>query len=434
MLKAIPYRVKIYMQINLKERGVFMAAIQLTLKTMKKWFEPENDSPKRLYNTLPFQRKAGIWNSITKSMFARSVIQDNYIPPIVFLKTGEEDLSNGKSVAVYQIEDGQQRLTALFDFLDGKYALHSSSPDAEVDNEIYELGGKYFDDLQEECKDSLQNHSFSVFIIEDYNDTEAEELFYLINSGVALSPVQKSKARMGTDNIRFFNLLLSGEFFTQAINMSFAQTMKEDDLLTLVQASMLFDARDGVYDCSKGIGAPACLAYASSIYENFSKEQKMRLSEVVSYLDKAFSGEKKVKFLSKNNLPVVIVNAYISFKSGNDPELFKHFIYDFAGEDGKSAPDRYKSGGGAGNVKLPKVNHRLYAMYEAMEIYFSTAFEDMPFDMDDDELDELIQNIGYRTDEYIVSEKAKEEMKRKKGEAINEEENADEGEESDEEE
>ena len=273
-------------------------SIPATLKNMKKWFEPEeNEGIKRLYNTLPFQRKAGMWNNFTKSMLVRSVIQDDYIPPLVFLKEDEVKPEGvKKSIAIYQIEDGQQRLTSLFDFIDGKYKLHSSTPDANIDGIDYQLAGKVFDELEDKCKDELLSRSFNIQIIEEYTPEEAEELFYLINSGVALSPIQKSKSRMGTDTIAFFMDLLQGTFFTQSINISAKQAQNEDDLLTLIQASILFDNKYSDNEFPKSIGAPACLAYADTIRNSFNEEQEERISEVVTYLDKAFTNDTKVKF------------------------------------------------------------------------------------------------------------------------------------------
>lgn len=52
-------------------------------------------------------------------------------------------------------------------------------------------------------------------LVENYTMSEAESLFYNINSGVSLSTIQKSKAKLGTDLIGFLNGLLQGSFFTQ---------------------------------------------------------------------------------------------------------------------------------------------------------------------------------------------------------------------------
>ena len=198
--------------------------------------------------------------------------------------------------------------------------------------------------------------------------------------------------------------------------------MNEDDLLTLIQSCILLDNKYEDREYPKGIGAPACLAYANEIRDNFSEEKIKRLGEIISYLDKAFSNDKKVKFLNKNNIPIVILNADIAMKpkNGKDykitPEMFRDFIFEFAGEDGKSAPSGYKAGSGAGNIKPPKVQQRLYVMLDAMRRKFSEGFnEELPFSKNVD-VNALNKQIEITTAEYNVNEAAMQERQKAKQE------------------
>lgn len=98
--------------------------LPLGLCKLKKYW----DSPERtLRCDLPFQRHSGVWSPITKSNLIWSMLADSYIPPIVLLKDRTED---GKGF-IYEIEDGQQRLTNLFSFMDGEWVLHGSTPEVE---------------------------------------------------------------------------------------------------------------------------------------------------------------------------------------------------------------------------------------------------------------------------------------------------------------
>lgn len=196
------------------------SSLPLGVNKLKKWWDDEN---RVLRCDLPFQRHAGAWSPITKSNLVWSILADSYIPPIVLLKDKSGVDERGKDTFLYNIEDGQQRLTNLFSFMDDGWTLHGATPIVEFDGFEYDLAGKKFSELPEELQNAISQYRFSVQCLENYTMQEAEALFFNINSGVALSVVQKSKAKMGTDLIQFFSGLLEGGFFTQAINITEAQ-------------------------------------------------------------------------------------------------------------------------------------------------------------------------------------------------------------------
>ena len=297
------------------------------------------------------------------------------------------------------------------------YPLHSSTPPVILDDKEYDIAGKFFSELDEDVQNELLNRNFSIALIEEYTQEDAEELFYLINSGVALSKIQKSKSKMGTKNIEFFTELLSGSFFTTNTVLSKKQAMNEDDLLTLIQASMLLDNEYYDRDYSS-IGAPAALDYATEIKDNYSKEQMDRIHRAIDYLDQAFEDDKKIKFFNKNNIPIVITVAEIAsaYSELVPCKDFRDFIIEYAGEDCEKLPADYKSGSGAGNVKAPKVQQRLLSLYTALRQHFSEGFDErLPFSSEID-----VKTIEDRTKEavieYNIKVQAKEEARRQKEE------------------
>ena len=278
------------------------SSLPVSVNTMRKWYESEE---KVLQCTLPFQRHSGMWNAITKSNLVWSILADSYIPPIVLLKDKRGVDVKGKDIFGYQILEGQQRLiTTLFPFLNDEWALHGATEPVEVDGFTYDIAGKKFSELEEELQDIVKNYRFTVQAIENYTMGEAEKLYYNINSGVALSAIQKGKAKLGTELVEFLNSLLSGNFFTQAINITESQALKEDDLLILMQGMALLDQRHDQREF-KNISAATMLTYAESIRDTYNDDKREMLLEVVDYLDKAFTT--KNKFLRKNNTPIVFV-------------------------------------------------------------------------------------------------------------------------------
>lgn len=274
---------------------------------------------------------------------------------------------------------GQQRLiTTLFPFLNDEWTLHGSVEPVEVDGFTYDIAGRKFSELEEELQDIIKNYRFTVQAIENYTMEEAEKLYFNINSGVALSAMQKGKAKLGTELIEFLNTLLAGSFFTQGINITEKQALKEDDLLMLMQGMALLDMKNTGRDF-KTISASAMLGYAESIRGSYSEDAQQTLMEIVDYLDKAFPT--KNKFLRKNNTPIVIVMASIALEQNVEAEAFRAFVNDFANS---LYPD-YEEASGSGNVKITNVKQRLRVMFIAMCDYFRWNIDDVdkPFESEE---------------------------------------------------
>lgn len=352
------------------------SSLPVSVNTMKKWFESDD---KVLQCTLPFQRHSGMWSPILKSNLVWSMLADSYIPPIVLLKDKRGQDSKGKDIFGYQVLEGQQRLiTTLFPFLNDEWELHGATEPVEVDGFTYDIAGRKFSELEEELQDIIKNYRFTVQAIENYTMEEAEKLYFNINSGVALSAMQKGKAKLGTELIEFLNTLLAGSFFTQGINITEKQALKEDDLLMLMQGMALLDMKNTGRDF-KTISASAMLGYAESIRGSYSEDVQQTLMEIVDYLDKAFPT--KNKFLRKNNTPIVIVMASIALEQNVEAEAFRAFVNDFA----NSLYPAYEEASGSGNVKITNVKQRLRVMFIAMCDYFRWNIDDVdkPFESEE---------------------------------------------------
>jgi len=359
-----------------KEIAMNRSSLPVSVNTMKKWYESDD---KVLQCTLPFQRHSGMWSPILKSNLVWSMLADSYIPPIVLLKDKRGEDSKGKDIFGYQVLEGQQRLiTTLFPFLNDEWTLHGSVEPVEVDGFTYDIAGRKFSELEEELQDIIKNYRFTVQAIENYTMEEAEKLYFNINSGVALSAMQKGKAKLGTELIEFLNTLLAGSFFTQGINITEKQALKEDDLLMLMQGMALLDMKNTGRDF-KTISASAMLGYAESIRGSYSEDAQQTLMEIVDYLDKAFPT--KNKFLRKNNTPIVIVMASIALEQNVEAEAFRAFVNDFANS---LYPD-YEEASGSGNVKITNVKQRLRVMFIAMCDYFRWNIDDVdkPFESEE---------------------------------------------------
>ena len=118
-----------------------------------------------------------VWDNSRSSLLMDSMIRGYPIPPVYAERENQ----------VYYVLDGKQRFHAVHGFFNGKYPLKDVPEFEDEDGELVELNGKYFNDLPEDLRDTLESYIFSVYYIEDATPEEISDLFYRWNNGKALS-------------------------------------------------------------------------------------------------------------------------------------------------------------------------------------------------------------------------------------------------------
>lgn len=315
------------------------------------------------------QRQSGQWEGdrLKKSLLLHSILANYPVPPIYCLKEaiGEKDYS-------YSILDGIQRLTTIFDFIDGRYPLDTETPSVTIDDTVYELGCKYFTDLDIECQQEVLRFKFTIFGFEDADDDLIEEIFFRLNNSTPLSKPQKAMPLCGVENAKFIKLLLSDKFFSEICKFSALQRRKSDDMCTLLQSMMLLDSRYQEYEFTS-ISADEIMRYAAHIKNNYSEEQKERLFDIIDYLEKVFPEQEKM--LKKINIPIVILAADTAMGKDYNPTknvyrvgpmYFRQWFSYFFDE----CYDDYKQYCSSGSIKKEKTVKRIEIMEHSLTDYF----------------------------------------------------------------
>ena len=149
-----------------------------------------------------FQRKA-VWSLIAKEMLLDTIIK--HIPmPKIYLQT------KMKGVIQYRIViDGQQRLTAILDYVDGKFALPESCGE--------EWAKKTYEELSDEQKKVILNYEIDVNSLKDPSDEDVRNLYSRVNKyTVQLNSQELRRADYPGDFINLAEDLASLEFFGDA--------------------------------------------------------------------------------------------------------------------------------------------------------------------------------------------------------------------------
>jgi len=118
-----------------------------------------------------------VWSPKKKQKFLDTILKGWHVPVLYFRKIGEE---------AFECVDGQQRLTAIWEFFDNKAPL---SPESQ---ETY--GGPLYKNLRPVVSDRFDDYTLQIEEIEDATDDEVKELFQRLQLGTALNTPEKLNA------------------------------------------------------------------------------------------------------------------------------------------------------------------------------------------------------------------------------------------------
>ena len=335
----------------------------------------------------PVQRAGSQWNLLQKSLLIHSMLANYPIPSVYFLK--DKDSEN---VTIYDCLDAKQRLTSVFEFIDGEYALDEDTPEVTVEDTNYNLGGLKFEELSEECQDIIKGYRFNITCIEDASEEEVEDIFARLNNATPLSTIQKCRSIMGSDLAKWCKEMNNHGFFQYSICLTNAQVKREADLEVLLQAMLLLDSRHEGY-AWKSISVAEVTKYCKHIRGKYNVDKRRMIEEILDYLFSAFT--ESHKFLKKSNIPMAMVLAKIAIEHNIKEVDFFDFIDVF--NEGLSSA--YMQGMGSGNIKRAKTEIRLSAIAKAFEDYMEISNTNILSVHGKDEIPSAKDNVGVDSDE-----------------------------------
>jgi hypothetical protein len=116
-----------------------------------------------------FQRRP-VWKLPHRSYFIDTLLRGLPVPPIYLRETQRPDFSG----RVREVIDGQQRIRAVLDYMDGKYSISRTLPSP--------WAGKSFKQLTPELRERIENFHFSCEVFHGLSDAAVLEMFSRINT------------------------------------------------------------------------------------------------------------------------------------------------------------------------------------------------------------------------------------------------------------
>lgn len=145
---------------------------------IQKWSISELEKYKDLIDPRPQYQRTPVWTKERKAFLIDSILRGYDIPKIYLKLLGKR---NGKDS--FEVVDGQQRLRAIWEFIEGQYTL---GKDSIFDKENF--SGFHYSDLPKPVQKQLKDYVVVVTEIIESAPGEINELFTRLQKGVSLNP------------------------------------------------------------------------------------------------------------------------------------------------------------------------------------------------------------------------------------------------------
>lgn len=338
--------------------------IRTTLNWTVKNLKTMHDEKATLSFNHPIQRQSAQWSNEQQSLLIHSMLDNFPVPAVYIHKTESVEMdAKGRHSYGYSVLDGKQRMTTVFSYIDGEFALADDTPDVTIEGTVYEIAGKYFDDLDEDVQQEILRFKFNIQAFEEVTDETIEEIFFRLNNSTPLTKPQKAKPLMGVNNSIFINEILESRFFKEKCNFTKRQLTQSADLCTLLQGMMLLDNKYRDYDFPN-ISDDEAMVYSKWINGNYPDECRCRLKKIVAFLDNLFY--MKEKNLRKINIPILFLMADKALSLSISGTSFRRWYNNFF----EKHKDEYNQYCSSGSIKKEKTIGRI----EVMEKYFDDYF------------------------------------------------------------
>jgi|GEM_PF-4723321 len=194
-----------------------------------------------------FQRRS-VWSEKQKVYLIDTLLNDFSIPKVYVRQIYDEQRGGN----IYEIIDGQQRLTTIMAFLNGEFKL-SKKRHPKPEYFDYNLEDKYFHDLSIDQKKKIINYTISVDLVEGTKE-EITEMFLRLNlSNTSLNSLEIINSQYFGD-FKAAVSTLSEEFIEKFVENKIlsASSIKRMGDMSLVSSCLVFQLY-GITDKQKKI-------------------------------------------------------------------------------------------------------------------------------------------------------------------------------------
>ncbi len=127
----------------------------------------------------PDYQRNSVWPPKARAYLVDTVLMDRPIPMLFVARKRDANTNKMK----YRVIDGQQRLRAVFRYLENRFGA--------TESKLHEIKGKRFNKLPLEYKEQFMGYSFVVMEMSGYSESELRDIFARINKYVVRLNLQE---------------------------------------------------------------------------------------------------------------------------------------------------------------------------------------------------------------------------------------------------
>jgi len=233
------------------------------------------------------------------------------------------DTKKGKSI--YNVVDGQQRLNAIFEFIDGKFSLskkHHPFPD-RLDEELDDCT---FQDLPKDSQEKFWSYTLTVEQLIDASDEEIRDMFVRLNkNNVRLNPQELRNALYEGDFKKLAYELAdewAEDFFlkNKILSLPSIRRMSDAEFVSELLVAMMY----GIQDKKKKLDK--YYADNEEMDEGEKRRLKRNFNKVIEITENILGDKiKTTRFRNKSDFYSLFYVIYELLKGGYkfDPNLFE---------------------------------------------------------------------------------------------------------------
>jgi hypothetical protein len=215
---------------------------------------------------IPYWQRQKVWKREKKQRLIDSILRGWKLPKFYFIDVSGES---------YLVEDGQQRLNAIWEFFSNDLPLSDES--------AKQFGSRFYRELPRKLMDSFDDFQIAYDVISGATDDELKEFFQRLQGGMTLNSSEKLYAAPGklTDYCRS---IANHRFFKQAITIPDTRYAHFDIVAKVATVEIEgLDAGLRLDDIKKVFEEQAAFAATSAVGK--------RIRSSLDFLSKAFKGK-----------------------------------------------------------------------------------------------------------------------------------------------
>lgn len=323
----------------------------------------------------PYQRPAGAWTGARRRALIYSLIAGIDVPKLYFRSSVDED-----SRTIMEVVDGKQRITTIFDFINGAFRTGSDAMFATP-----EIANKKFNKLPTDIQERILNYAMDVVVLKDYDEALISQMFLLLQQGVSTTAQENRNAHLGVIRDTVVDIANHEVFgyvsFTNA-RLGYQQISSQVLAMALNDGNPTNISKTGLDAMYSRYGAPEYTQMVDAASENtlkvFSYIQNgilALLSDEQEQIEEATVGEAESeplvsrRALSKGGFITLCAYLFKTMQSfdidANAPEVLDMFFtaYDNIMDKADNDFTAYKSYTGGGSDSAEAINSRVDIIY-----------------------------------------------------------------------